>query len=314
MLSKRTDLALETRESFPGDGGEIEGVVLDKKTIEISRDFRFDVSTVKIINESGADRMKKPMGTYITIDMLRDKNRWIWNVLHIEDDDREKVIEQISMLIEELAGRLDKLRVLVAGLGNRQVTADSLGPLMVDELNVSRHLALEYGHSFLDSLGMGEVCAIAPGVMAQTGMEAEEILSAIADDIKPDIILVIDALAARSVKRVTTTIQVTDTGIKPGSGVGNHRLGIDRESLGVPVIAIGVPTVVEAEVIVGDRIEEFMYRQGFSDDEIQVFLSNMGEPAIRDMYVTPKNIDETVKAVGKLIADVINHAMTIGTA
>lgn len=306
MLSKRTDLALETRESFPGDGGEIEGVVLDKKTIEISRDFRFDVSTVKIINESGADRMKKPVGTYITIE--------IGNVLHIEDDDREKVIEQISMLIEELAGRLDKLRVLVAGLGNRQVTADSLGPLMVDELNVSRHLALEYGHSFLDSLGMGEVCAIAPGVMAQTGMEAEEILSAIADDIKPDIILVIDALAARSVKRVTTTIQVTDTGIKPGSGVGNHRLGIDRESLGVPVIAIGVPTVVEAEVIVGDRIEEFMYRQGFSDDEIQVFLSNMGEPAIRDMYVTPKNIDETVKAVGKLIADVINHAMTIGTA
>ena len=306
MLSKRTDLALETRESFPGDGGEIEGVVLDKKTIEISRDFRFDVSTVKIINESGADRMKKPMGTYITIE--------IGNVLHIEDDDREKVIEQISMLIEELTGRLDKLRVLVAGLGNRQVTADSLGPLMVDELNVSRHLALEYGHSFLDSLGIGEVCAIAPGVMAQTGMEAEEILSAIADDIKPDIILVIDALAARSVKRVTTTIQVTDTGINPGSGVGNHRLWIDRESLGVPVIAIGVPTVVEAEVIVGDRIEEFMYRQGFSDDEIQVFLSNMGEPAIRDMYVTPKNIDETVKAVGKLIADVINHAMTIGTA
>ena len=306
MLSKRTDLALETRESFPGDGGEIEGVVLDKKTIEISRDFRFDVSTVKIINESGADRMKKPMGTYITIE--------IGNVLHIEDDDREKVIEQISMLIEELTGRLDKLRVLVAGLGNRQVTADSLGPLMVDELNVSRHLALEYGHSFLDSLGIGEVCAIAPGVMAQTGMEAEEILSAIADDIKPDIILVIDALAARSVKRVTTTIQVTDTGINPGSGVGNHRLGIDRENLGVPVIAIGVPTVVEAEVIVGDRIEEFMYRQGFSDDEIQVFLSNMGEPAIRDMYVTPKNIDETVKAVGKLIADVINHAMTIGTA
>lgn len=306
MLSKRTDLALETRESFPGDGGEIEGVVLDKKTIEISRDFRFDVSTVKIINESGADRMKKPMGTYITIE--------IGNVLHIEDDDREKVIEQISMLIEELTGRLDKLRVLVAGLGNRQVTADSLGPLMVDELNVSRHLALEYGHSFLDSLGIGEVCAIAPGVMAQTGMEAEEILSAIADDIKPDIILVIDALAARSVKRVTTTIQVTDTGINPGSGVGNHRLGIDRENLGVPVIAIGVPTVVEAEVIVGDRIEEFMYRQGFSDDEIQVFLSNMGEPAIRDMYVTPKNIDETVKAVGKLIADVINHAMTIRTA
>lgn len=302
MLSKRTDLALETRESFPGDGGEIEGVILEKKDIDISDNLCLEISTVKIINEAGAHRMKKPVGTYITIEF--------GDVLRIDGNDRELVIENIGRLIEELTGKIVDLRVMVAGLGNRQVTADSLGPLTVDNLNISRHLALEYGHSFLDSLGIGEMCAIAPGVMAQTGMEAEEVLSAIADEIKPDLIIVIDALAARSVKRVTTTLQITDTGIKPGSGVGNHRVGVDMKSLGVPVIAIGVPTVVEAEVIVSDRIEDFMGRQGFDENEIQLFINNMGEPSISDMYVTPKNIDETVGLVGKMIADVINYMMS----
>lgn len=301
MLSKRTDLALETRESFPGNGGEIEGVILNKNEIAINDELALDISTVKIINESGAERMKKPIGTYITIEF--------GNIIYIEGNDRELLVNHIGHLMEELTGRIDNLRVMVAGLGNRQVTADSLGPLMVDNLNISRHLALEYGHTFLDSLGIGEVCAIAPGVMAQTGMEAEEILSSIADNIKPDIIIVIDALAARSVNRVTTTIQITDTGIKPGSGVGNHRVGIDKKSLGVPVIAIGVPTVVEAEVIVSDRLEGYLNNQGFSEKEIKMFIENMGEPTIRDMYVTPKNIDETVKILAKLIADVINELM-----
>lgn len=301
MYSKRTDLALETRESFPGDGGEIEGVALDKDSIDINKKegIRLDISTVRIMNEAGAGMMKKPVGTYITIDT--------GDVTDYEGKDRELVIERISRYVEKLTGRLDGQKVMVAGLGNRQVTADSLGPVAVDNLNISRHLAREYGNSFLDCIGMGEVCAIAPGVMAQTGMEAEEILSSIVNDVKPDIIIVIDALAARSVRRVTSTIQITDTGINPGSGVGNHRIGIDKNSLGTKVIAIGVPTVVEAEVIVGDRIEEFMYRQGFTENEIQTFLHNMGEPAIKDMYVTPKNIDETVGAVGRLIADVINH-------
>lgn len=305
MYSKRTDLALETRESFPGDGGEIEGVILDKKIVCINEDrmINLEISTVKIINDEGASRMNRPIGTYITIETD--------SIMDIEGNDRDEAINSICDCLQSLTGPLIKQRVLVAGLGNRQVTADSLGPIAVDNLNISRHLAMEYGHSFLDKLGMGEVCAIAPGVMAQTGMEAEEILRSIADDIKPDIILVIDALAARSVKRVTTTIQITDTGIKPGSGVGNHRMGIDQNSLGVQVIAIGVPTVVEAEVIVGDRIEEFMYKQGFDEDDIRIFLYNMGEPAISDMYVTPKNIDETVNIIGILIADVINNMTSL---
>lgn len=301
MYSKRTDLALETRESFPGDGGEIEGVKLNKESITINsvQSIELNITTVEITNNKGSELMNKPIGTYITIDT--------GDVTNYEQEDRNKIIDVISKNIEQLAGNLSSQNLMVAGLGNRQVTADSLGPLIVDNLNISRHLAREYGDSFLESLGLGKVCAIAPGVMAQTGMEAEEVLHAITDDVKPDIIIVLDALAARSADRVTTTIQITDTGINPGSGVGNHRIGIDSDSLGTKVIAIGVPTVVEAEVIVGDRIERFMQEQGFSDDEIQKFLCNMGEPAIKDMYVTPKNIDETVDAISILIADVINN-------
>lgn len=124
-------------------------------------------------------------------------------------------------------------------------------------------------------------------------------------------LIVIDALAARSVNRVATTIQITDTGINPGSGVGNHRLGISKESIGIKVIAIGIPTVVEAEVIVSDRIEEFMRKQGFTDNDIQSFIINMGEPEINNMYVTPKNIDETIRDMGELVAMSINKCTQI---
>jgi len=299
LYSVRTDLALEARESFPGDGGEIEGVILEKETKYLDgKDESINISTVRITNKEGETVMNKPIGSYITVEL--------GSVNYNDDGIRTSIIECIGNCVKELCGELYGKRIMVAGLGNRYVTADSLGPFTIDNLNVSRHLAMEYGYSFLDEIGMGEICAIAPGVMAQTGMETEEILSSLADNIKPDVIFVIDALAARSVSRVATTVQITDTGIKPGSGVGNHRVGLDRNNLDTKVIAIGVPTVVEAEVIVGDRIEDFMFRQGFNSDEIETFLNNMGEPAIKDMYVTPKNIDETVKQLGELIAEVIN--------
>ena len=147
--------------------------------------------------------------------------------------------------------------------------------------------------------------------MAQTGMEAATVLESLVDAINPDVLIVIDALAARSVNRVATTIQITDTGINPGSGVGDHRLGISKESIGIKVIAIGIPTVVEAEVIVSDRIEEFMKKQGFNDNDIQSFIINMGEPEINNMYVTPKNIDETIRDMGELVAMSINKCTQI---
>lgn len=303
MIERRTDLALEARESFPGDDVEISGVSLDKKTVVIddSRDIRLHISTVKIMNEAGAKKMNKPQGNYITIES--------GDISSLSDEAMEKVSDEIGRRIEELAGSLRNKKVMVAGLGNRYVTADSLGPIVVDNLNITRHFVKEYGEKFLEKLGMGDMCAISPGVMAQTGMEAAEVLESIADAVKPDILIVIDALAARSVRRVTSTIQITDTGINPGSGVGNHRVGINEKNMGLKVISIGVPTVVEAEVIVADRIEEFMVKQNFSDDEIHRFIMNMGQTEINNMYVTPKNIDETVRDMGELVAMSINGCM-----
>lgn len=303
MLERRTDLALEARESFPKDDVEISGVSLDKETVIIDdkRNIRLDISTVKIMNEAGAKKMNKPQGSYITIES--------GDISELSDECMEKVSAEIGKSIEQLAGVLHEKKIMVAGLGNRYVTADSLGPIVVDNLNITRHFAKEYGVEFLGKIGMGEVCAISPGVMAQTGMEAAEILESVADSVKPDVLIVIDALAARSVKRVTSTIQITDTGINPGSGVGNHRVGINEDSIGVKVISIGVPTVVEAEVIVSDRIEEFMKKQNFNDNEIQQFIMNMGQTEINNMYVTPKNIDETVRDMGELVAMSINGCM-----
>lgn len=300
MMERRTDLAIETRESFPGDGGEIEGVSLNKEKVSIDEDDKvwLEISTVKILDEQGAQSMNKPVGSYITIET--------GNPAQLDDNDRESIATEIGKRLELLSGKLKSQKVLVAGLGNREVTADSLGPIAVNNLEITRHFAKEFGYSFLEKCNLGELCAISPGVMAQTGMEAEEVLHAISDTIKPDVVLVIDALAARSVSRVASTIQITDTGINPGSGVGNHRLALNHDSLGVKVIAIGVPTVVEAEVIVEDRIENFMVNQGFSDEDVRKFIQNMGEPAIKGMYVTPKNIDETVRLMGEMLADSIN--------
>lgn len=300
MMERRTDLALEVRESFKGDGGEIEGVSLDKENVWLDEGHKdsIEVSTVVIMNEKGRQAMGKPVGSYITMET--------GDVIKMSDAQFDNVMKELGSRIESLTGNLKHKKVLVAGLGNRYITADSLGPYVVDGLDITRHYAKEFGDSFLKKFGMGEMCAIAPGVMAQTGMESEEIISAVVGKTKPDIIIVVDALAARSVGRVTTTIQITDTGINPGSGVGNHRIGLNEESIGTKVIGIGVPTVVEAEVIVRDRIEEFMYSCGLNEDEIYEFLEDMSKTAIRDMYVTTKNIDESVERMGELIAGSIN--------
>lgn len=303
MLERRTDLALETRESFPEDDVEIQGVLLDKETVIIDEknNYKMDVSTVRITNKNGAKKMGKPCGSYITLE-TGDLGR-------LSDECRENITKKLVYYIEELGGILSEQRVMVCGLGNRHVTADSLGPLVVDELNITGHFAKEYGMEFLSKIGMGEMYAMAPGVMAQTGMEAALTIESIVKTINPDILIVIDALAARSISRVAATIQVTDTGINPGSGVGNHRMGLNEENMGIKVIAIGIPTVVEAEVIVFDRIEAFMEKQNFSEEDINKFISNMGEPEITNMYVTPKNIDETVKYMCSLIARTINGCM-----
>lgn len=291
----RTDLALEMRESFPEDDKEIKGVILTK---EQKKDKQMEITRVEIKDEKGAKAMGKPRGTYITIESLALKEK--------DETYKKPVIEEIKRYLEELSGGLKGKKTLVAGLGNREVTPDALGPYVVDNLFTTRHLIQEFGKEFQEKYEMEAVSAIAPGVMAQTGMESSEILKGIIEETKPDLIIIIDALAARSVNRLNTTIQLTDTGISPGAGVGNNRKKLNEESLGVPVLALGVPTVVDAATIVEDRMEEALKKQGYTEEEIGSFLGELDYHSVGSMFVTPKTIDEEVKQISDTISEALN--------
>jgi len=291
----RTDLALEARESFPEDDVEIKGVIL---TEDYDEDSKIRVSTVVIKDEKGAKAMQKPIGTYITIEAPE---------LSQSDDDYHKpASEIIAKNLKKLAGDLKKEEVLVVGLGNREVTPDSLGPQVVDNLFVTRHLVREYGKDFKEKNRLGTVSAISPGVMAQTGMETLEIIKGIIKETKPKLVIVIDALASRSVNRLNTTVQLTDTGISPGSGVGNNRKALNEETLGTKVIALGVPTVVDAATIVSDTLTGYMEKSGFDEADIYQFISEVNSKTLNNMFVTPKNIDESVKRISYTVSEALN--------
>lgn len=295
MTEKRTDLALEVRESFPRDHVEVKGVVLKKHR---KPEAKAHITTVKITDDAGSRAMKKPKGIYITIES---------ELMLQETADREPLLLCICEELEKIVKDLRNRSVLVAGLGNREVTSDSLGPQMVDHLFITRHLGREFGDDFLRENQYGCVSAIAPGVMAQTGMEAGEILESVVKKTHPDLVIAVDALAARSVQRLCTTVQITDTGISPGAGVGNRRKELTKETLGVPVIAIGVPTVVDAETIIGDYMEHVLSKQGYSEREIESFLIGIFTKDVENVMVTPKNIDDSIKRISQDLAAVINH-------
>lgn len=291
----RTDLALEMRESFPEDDVEIKGVVLNEDYDEANN---IRVSVVEIKDEKGAKAMQKPIGTYITIEAPE--------INKSSEDYFKPASEEIAKHLRRLAGNLKREEILVVGLGNREVTPDALGPQVVDNLFITRHLIREYGAEFKEKHHLGSVSAISPGVMAQTGMETLEIIKGIIRETKPKLLIVIDALASRSVSRVNTTVQLTDTGISPGSGVGNNRKALNEESLGTKVIAIGVPTVVDAATIVADTLTKYMEQSGFDENDINQFISEIREQQIENMFVTPKNIDESVKRISYTISEALN--------
>ena len=208
---------------------------------------------------------------------------------------------------------------MVVGLGNREVTPDALGPNVVGNLRITRHMIREYGRTGTDAEEIS-VSAVVPGVMAQTGMETLEIVQGIVKETKPDLVIAIDALAARSTRRLNRTIQITDTGINPGSGVGNHREGINQEILGIPVIAIGVPTVVDAATIVNDTMENLVEAMDRSESMQQLggmlgtldkaekhqLIRELISPQLNTMFVTPKDIDDTVKRLSYTISEGLN--------
>ena len=276
-MKVRTDLALEERESFDGSGVEIHGVEVEESCDE-ERNVR--LTRVKIVSERGAREMGKSRGTYLTLEAP--------GLASPDEDYHREVSEVIADLLRELTGTAES--VLVAGLGNRDVTPDALGPQAVSNLMITRHLIREYGREMMGMDGCCVVSGIVPGVMAQTGMETSEIMQGIIEETRPDLLIVIDALAARSTRRLGRTVQITDTGIQPGSGVGNHRGSLTKESLGIPVIAIGVPTVVEAAAIVYDA-------QGNCEKM---------PPHLNGMFVTPKNIDEMIKQLSFTLSEALN--------
>ena len=304
-ISPRTDLALEIREKYEKDNVEIKGVIINEEYIDKGK---IKVSIVDIVNKNGASLMGRPIGRYITIENNVDKTKEV-NInenskLVNEDIQLKKVLIEH---LQELTKNIKNKKILVVGLGNKDVTPDSLGPLVTEQIFATRHLIKEFGENFKKQNHIENIAAISPGVMGQTGMEAKEIIQAITKTVDINLVIVIDALAARSVSRLNCTFQITNTGISPGSGVGNNRKALNQDSLGVPVIAIGVPTVVDAYTIVIDMLEQFMLRQGFNDDEINDFNMQLRNENILNMFVTPKDIDEAIKNISRIIAESINE-------
>ncbi len=293
-----TDLALEDKERFESDNVEISGVSVEE-FLDEEHDIR--VTEVKILTENGAKSMRKPIGTYITMEMA--------NLVLPDEEYHQAVAEELAKYVGNML-QIEKedYTALVVGLGNRDVTPDALGPHTVECLNVTRHIVKEYGKYAMGEGATHMVSAIAPGVMAQTGMETYEIIKGIVDTTKPDVVIVIDALAARNTKRLNRTIQIADTGIHPGSGVGNHRNEISKETLGIPVVAIGVPTVVSADTIVRDTMENLIAT--LDSDEKYEMIQDLIAPHLYGMFVTPKDIDESIDRIGATIAMGLNLLFT----
>ena len=315
MYQIRTDLALETQEKMQEDNVELKGV----RFLEQKIDKNLTISTVVIETENGAKAMGKPKGTYITIEALD---------MDEEDEDYHREISvQLAEVIKKLVPlKKEDVSVLVVGLGNREVTPDALGPRVADNLFITRHIIKEYGKYAFGEEKVNRISSIVPGVMAQTGMETQEIIRGVIKETKPDLIVAVDALAARSTKRLNRTIQVTDTGINPGSGVGNHRHGLNEKTLGVPVISIGIPTVVDAATIVNDTMYNLVtaltQSEAFSaigssldkleDAEKYELIRELLSPNLNTMFVTPKDIDESVKRLSFTISEGLNIAFGSG--
>ena len=295
-LQVRTDLALEARETVRKPDEEIRGV-----RVEEEKDTEQDISVTKVMIETknGAKIMGKPVGTYVTVEAP--------NMAVPDEDYHREISEKVARQIRELLpdGK-EELSVLVVGLGNRDVTADALGPNVADQLHITRHVVKEFGKAAYDKNKMHMISALVPGVMAKTGMETCEIIRGVVEQTSPDVIIAIDALAARSTKRLNRTVQITDTGVLPGSGVGNHRHALTKETLGVPVIGIGIPTVVDAGTIVGDAVEQVEREMLFRTD-----LHSMKMAQLQNMYVTTKDIDDVVNRLSYTISEAINIALEL---
>jgi len=293
----RTDLAVELREGISEDDERLKGVTVRE---EYYKHRKVHVSTVRIADASGAEAMGRSIGTYITVEAkgLAEGEERLRRFV------AETLSEQLLQLMKEVNGAAKE--ILVVGLGNREATPDALGPVTIDELVVTRHLILQLGEEFRKKYHLTSFCALAAGVLAQTGMESGEIIKSVVEELHPDIVIAIDALASRSTERLGTTVQITDTGIYPGAGIGNNRQALNKETLGIPVIAVGVPTVVDAATILRERMGAYLRKKGVPEAECEEILTEAGEGDGQVLFVTPKGIDELVRRAGETVAEAIN--------
>ena len=270
----RTDLAAEAHEMSKKDASDIEGVIVKNEVEE-----ELSVTTVEVINENGAKAIGKAMGKYITVEVPDIK---------YSSEAYEKACHKVAEKIKELADVNENTVTLVVGLGNDDITPDRLGTSVFKKIMVTKHMKQNMPELCFD--GMSTVCAVAPGVLGTTGMESAEIVKSISENLKPDLIIAVDALAAVDYSRIGVTIQLSDAGIQPGAGVGNNRNALSRTELGIPVIAMGVPTVVDARTLIKDDTE----------------------PGTQPLIVTPRDIDLIVKRCACTISNSINLALQKG--
>lgn len=310
MKSVRTDLAVEAREIYEQENKRaISGVDIEEY---IENDMK--VTSVKVVNEEGERNIGKPVGEYITIEMPQ--------FVQYDKDIMDDVSATLSKVLSNII-KLDKsMTALVVGLGNWNVTPDALGPKVISKLMVTRHLKELIPDSIDENIR--PVCAISPGVLGLTGIETGEIVKSLCNKIKPNLIVCIDALASRKTERVNRTIQIGNTGISPGAGIGNKRMEISEKTLGVPVIAIGVPTVVHASTLANDAIDLaiddmisqstkggqfFNMLKEVDKDEKEKLINEVLSPHLGDLVVTPKDIDITVDSISKIIANGLNISL-----
>ncbi len=296
-----TDLAIEAHDALRAQTGqEVLGVTVDRRDFSHGR-----VTTVRIVDEHGAQAMGKPPGTYITIEAP---------VLRINDPEGHTAV--VRELVNALRGFIqvnDQASILVVGLGNWNATPDALGPRVANQTYVTRHMyhfAPEHTPA-----GTRILSALAPGVLGITGIETAEIIKGVVEHVQPELVICVDALAAGSVERIASSIQLSDRGINPGSGIGGQRRGLNEETLGVKVISIGVPTVVHAALIAQDaivKLYEAYDRTPPQPAEMEGIIQRLLEPFGGQLMVTPKEIDELTRNCVRIIAGGISAAVHPG--
>ncbi|AGK97063.1 GPR endopeptidase [Clostridium pasteurianum] len=309
-MSIRTDLAVEAKELYEKENSKkIQGV-----EVSSTKKGKIKITNVKVLTEQGERAIGKPKGTYITIDMPK--------MIHYDVDAMDDVSEVLGEELSKLIKLEDSMTALVVGLGNWNITPDALGPKVVSKIMITRHLKELVPDSIDERIR--PVCALAPGVLGITGMETSEIIKGVVNKIKPNLIICIDALASRKMERVNSTIQIGTTGISPGSGVGNRRMEISEKTLGIPVIAIGVPTVVDAATMANDTIDmvlDEMIRsseqggkfydmlKSIDKGEKQKMIQEILHPYVGNLMVTPKEVDMVIDSISKIIANGINISL-----